>query len=197
MSKVDPRLLLTVGFSIYAGARMPGVSMVHAEHDGITGVWLMDQAGSGAFAEPGDETWQYGERDLWWDVETTYQEYEALGSPDARVRVDRDAPQSGRVADPPETSDRLRVKARPDRLPGLRPPRLQRRWGTERDEVEMRDWIDPRYAEVVDVVDSYQAWKAAAGPQPKRRRGWSRKSYGDPFVIVVDTRTRTPYTAGH
>lgn len=57
----------------------------------------------------------------------------------------------------------------------------------------MRDWIDSRYAE---VVDSYQAWKSAAGPQPKRRRGWSRKSYGDPFVIVVDTRTRTPYTAG-
>ncbi|MBT2508617.1 methyltransferase [Streptomyces sp. ISL-98] len=82
-SKLDPRLLLTVGFSIYAGARMPGVSMVHAEHDGTTGVWLMDQAGSGAFAEPGEQAWQYGERDLWWDVETTYQEYEALGSPDA------------------------------------------------------------------------------------------------------------------
>ncbi|WP_274561987.1 methyltransferase domain-containing protein [Streptomyces spiramyceticus] len=80
---VDPRRLLTIGFSIYAGARMPGVSMVHAEHDGTTEVWLIDQAGSGAFAEAGEQAWQYGERDLWRDVEETYQEYEALGLPEA------------------------------------------------------------------------------------------------------------------
>lgn len=57
----------------------------------------------------------------------------------------------------------------------------------------MREWVDPRYA---DVVDSYQTWKAMAGPQPKRSRGWSKRRYGDPFVIVVDPATRTPYTAG-
>ncbi|WP_274559310.1 methyltransferase domain-containing protein [Streptomyces spiramyceticus] len=81
-TNIDPRLLLTVGFSIYAGARVPGVSMVHAEEDGTITVWLMDQAGSGACAEAG-EAWQYGERDLWWDIETAYQDYVGLGSPTA------------------------------------------------------------------------------------------------------------------
>ncbi|MBT2508026.1 methyltransferase domain-containing protein [Streptomyces sp. ISL-98] len=80
---LDPRRLLTVGFAIYAGARMPGVSMVHAEEAGRVQVWLTDQAGSGAFAESGEQALQYGEHNLWWDVEKTYQEYEALGSPGA------------------------------------------------------------------------------------------------------------------
>ncbi len=57
----------------------------------------------------------------------------------------------------------------------------------------MREWVDPQYA---DVVDRYRTAKVTAGPQPKRSRGWSRKSYGDPFVIVVAPATRTAYTLG-
>ena len=56
----------------------------------------------------------------------------------------------------------------------------------------MSEWIDPRYE---DLVDRYRAAKSAA-PLPKRRRGWSKRRYGDPFVIVIDPVTRTPYTAG-
>ncbi|MDJ0460566.1 methyltransferase [Streptomyces sp. H27-C3] len=78
---LDPRQLLTLGFAIYAGARMPGVSMIHREVGATVEVWLMDGAGSGAFCEPGEQAWQYGDRDLWSDIETTYQEYAALGSP--------------------------------------------------------------------------------------------------------------------
>lgn len=78
---LDPRRLLNLGFAIYAGARMPGVSMVHAEQAGAVEVWLMDQAGSGACCEPDEQAWQFGERDLWRDIERVYAEYEALGSP--------------------------------------------------------------------------------------------------------------------
>ncbi|MEN8649817.1 methyltransferase domain-containing protein [Streptomyces sp. 21So2-11] len=82
---LDPRRLLTLGFAIYAGARMPGVSMVHRELGAKAEVWLMDGAGSGAYCEPDEQARQYGERDLWSDVEKAYQEYAALGSPESDV----------------------------------------------------------------------------------------------------------------
>ncbi|MFE4535713.1 hypothetical protein ACFRKB_11600 [Streptomyces scopuliridis] len=53
----------------------------------------------------------------------------------------------------------------------------------------MGEWTDPRYAE---VVARYRTAKSAAG-EPKRRRGWSKRPYGDAFVIVVDPATLTPY----
>ncbi|MGW7053914.1 hypothetical protein [Streptomyces sp. NPDC054887] len=57
----------------------------------------------------------------------------------------------------------------------------------------VREWVDPRYAEAVEV---YRAWKAMAGPSPKRGRGRAGKSYGDPFVVVVHPATRKPYALG-
>ncbi|MEN8655141.1 hypothetical protein ABCR94_32295 [Streptomyces sp. 21So2-11] len=57
----------------------------------------------------------------------------------------------------------------------------------------MREWIDPRYAE---VVDSYRASKATAGPPAQKNRGWARTSYGDPFVIFIHPVNRTTYTLG-
>ncbi|MGW6598521.1 hypothetical protein [Streptomyces sp. NPDC055036] len=56
----------------------------------------------------------------------------------------------------------------------------------------MGEWIDPRYAE---LVARYRTTKSAAGPQP-RRKGWRKRPYGDPFVIVVDPATLTPYKTG-
>lgn len=59
----------------------------------------------------------------------------------------------------------------------------------------MNEWIDPRYA---DVVERYWATRWAASPR-RRQRGWSarsRRPYGDPFVIVIDTATGISYTAG-
>ncbi|PVE04647.1 hypothetical protein Y717_10655 [Streptomyces scopuliridis RB72] len=56
----------------------------------------------------------------------------------------------------------------------------------------MGEWINPRYAE---VMARYRTAKSAAG-EPKRRSGWSKRPYGDPFVIVVDPTTLAPYTTG-
>jgi protein-L-isoaspartate(D-aspartate) O-methyltransferase len=80
---LDPRQLLGLGFAIYAGARMPGVTMVHTENGGTVQVWLQDRHGSGAVAESGTDVWQYGPRSLWTEVEATHQEYLILGRPDA------------------------------------------------------------------------------------------------------------------
>jgi protein-L-isoaspartate O-methyltransferase len=80
----DPRELLTLGFALYAGARLPGVSMIHAEEDGPTRVWLADRAGSGATVASGEGVvWQYGPRNLWAETEAAYGEYVALGRPPA------------------------------------------------------------------------------------------------------------------
>jgi protein-L-isoaspartate(D-aspartate) O-methyltransferase len=80
---VDPRSLLTLGFALYGGARLPDVRLVHAEDGESVRVWLTDTAGSGAMAELGDQVWQYGPRDLWSEVESVYAEYDDLGQPRA------------------------------------------------------------------------------------------------------------------
>ncbi|MFE2848750.1 hypothetical protein ACFXKS_35555 [Streptomyces scopuliridis] len=54
------------------------------------------------------------------------------------------------------------------------------------------EWIDPRYAA---VVARYRSAKSAAG-KPRRRKDRSKRPYGDPFVIVVDPATLTPYKTG-
>ncbi|MFJ9031937.1 hypothetical protein ACIRQP_26130 [Streptomyces sp. NPDC102274] len=53
----------------------------------------------------------------------------------------------------------------------------------------MQKWTDPRYA---DVMRQYTVMKPA---KPKLRKGWSKRPYGDGFVIVIDPATLTPYTA--
>lgn len=59
----------------------------------------------------------------------------------------------------------------------------------------MDEWTDPRYA---DVVERYRESKRANPPKPRRGwwSAWSKRPYGDPFVIVIDTETMTPYTTG-
>ncbi|WP_327236524.1 methyltransferase domain-containing protein [Streptomyces sp. NBC_01317] len=78
----DPGQLLNLGFALYAGARLPGVTMSHAETGTAATVWLQDTTGSAAVAATGESVWEYGERNLWAEVEAVYAEYAALGQPD-------------------------------------------------------------------------------------------------------------------
>lgn len=52
----------------------------------------------------------------------------------------------------------------------------------------MDEWTDPRYA---GIVERYRESKRANPPKPRR----GRRPGGDPFVIVIDTETLTPYIA--
>ncbi|MFC8919163.1 protein-L-isoaspartate O-methyltransferase [Streptomyces sp. NPDC057116] len=83
-TSVDPRELLTLGFALYAGARLPAVRMVHADRNDGAQVWLQDQDGCAATAVTGESSHEYGARSLWREVERVHQEYIALGSPEAR-----------------------------------------------------------------------------------------------------------------
>ncbi|MFJ2646440.1 methyltransferase domain-containing protein [Streptomyces sp. NPDC087420] len=81
----DPRQLLSLGFALYAGARLPGVTMSHAEAGTTVTVWLQDEAGSAAVAATGESVWEYGERNLWAEVEAVYAEYVSLGQPEGDI----------------------------------------------------------------------------------------------------------------
>ncbi|MEU7278606.1 methyltransferase domain-containing protein [Streptomyces sp. NPDC045431] len=78
---VQPRQGLSLGFALYAGTRLPDVRLWHSEKNGTVQVWAQDCEGSAATAT-GDEVWQYGPRDLWSEIEHTWQEYDHLGSPE-------------------------------------------------------------------------------------------------------------------
>ena len=79
-----PRALLTLPFALYAGARMPGVSLVAGADagGGEVRVWLRDKGGSGAVADAESVT-GFGPRDLWGEVERVHEEFLRLGSPAA------------------------------------------------------------------------------------------------------------------
>ncbi|MEU6080018.1 methyltransferase domain-containing protein [Streptomyces sp. NPDC047108] len=78
---LDPAHAVTLPFTLYAGARIPGLSMVsHREDDGVR-VWLDDGQGSGATLGSGEPVWLYGPRDLWTEVERVHAEFRDLGSP--------------------------------------------------------------------------------------------------------------------
>ncbi|GAA2502631.1 hypothetical protein GCM10010393_38860 [Streptomyces gobitricini] len=84
-ARVDPRDLLTTGFALYAGTRLPNVRMWHATRGGGGAeVWLRDPDGCAASAATGEAAHEYGVRNLWQEVERVHEEYVALGSPDAR-----------------------------------------------------------------------------------------------------------------
>lgn len=81
---VNPRDLLSLGFALYAGTRLPGVRMVHTDRDGDAAqIWLQDYDGCAATAATGEDAYEYGARDLWQEVERVYREYLTLGSPTA------------------------------------------------------------------------------------------------------------------
>ncbi|MEJ8632545.1 methyltransferase domain-containing protein [Streptomyces sp. MS2.AVA.5] len=90
-----PAGMLTLGFALYAGARLPGVSLWHSEKSGRVQVWATRQDGSAATAATGEDVWQYGAANLWDEIEHVFLEYAALGSPVAEefgITADEDGP---------------------------------------------------------------------------------------------------------
>ncbi|MEU3575982.1 methyltransferase domain-containing protein [Streptomyces globisporus] len=80
---LDPAQLLDLGFALYAGARLPGVRLIHKETEEGVQVWLTREDGAGATAATGEEVWRYGPGFLWEEIEQAWWEYESAGRPDA------------------------------------------------------------------------------------------------------------------
>ncbi|WP_405188400.1 methyltransferase domain-containing protein [Streptomyces anulatus] len=81
---LDPARLLDLGFALYAGARLPGVRLIHQATAEGARVWVTRENGSGATASSGEEVWQYGPGFLWEEIEQVWWEYESVGRPDAQ-----------------------------------------------------------------------------------------------------------------
>ncbi|NEE30469.1 methyltransferase, partial [Streptomyces sp. SID7982] len=80
---LDPAQLLDLGFALYAGARLPGVRLIHKDTEEGVQVWATREDGAGATAATGEEVWQYGPGFLWEEIEQAWWEYESAGRPDA------------------------------------------------------------------------------------------------------------------
>ncbi|MBH5338418.1 methyltransferase domain-containing protein [Streptomyces pactum] len=77
-----PETLASLGFALYASARLPGIAMTQGQHDGVPQVWLWDRQGSAATVTD-REVWQYGPRDLWDEVTEVHAVYIRAGAPAA------------------------------------------------------------------------------------------------------------------
>ncbi|MER6140385.1 methyltransferase domain-containing protein [Streptomyces sparsogenes] len=77
-----PDTVASLGFALYAGARLPGVAMTDGRHEGAYQVWLWDRKGSAATVTD-EEVWQYGPRSLWEEVTEVHAAYVGEGSPSA------------------------------------------------------------------------------------------------------------------
>ncbi|MEU0102882.1 methyltransferase domain-containing protein [Streptomyces sp. NPDC006267] len=80
---LDPARLLDLGFALYAGARLPGVRLIHRTTADGARVWVTRGDGGAATAATGEEVWQYGPGFLWEEIEQVWWEYESAGRPDA------------------------------------------------------------------------------------------------------------------
>ncbi|MEI7034364.1 methyltransferase [Streptomyces pratensis] len=80
---LDPARLLDLGFALYAGARLPGVRLIHQGTPAGVQVWVTRENGAAATAATGEEVWQYGPGLLWEEIEQAWWEYESVGRPDA------------------------------------------------------------------------------------------------------------------
>ncbi|MFI1842440.1 methyltransferase domain-containing protein [Streptomyces microflavus] len=81
---LDPARLLDLGFALYAGARLPGVRLIHQNTPEGAQVWATREDGAAATAVTGEEVWQYGPGLLWEEIEQAWWEYETAGRPDAQ-----------------------------------------------------------------------------------------------------------------
>ncbi|MFF9246041.1 methyltransferase domain-containing protein [Streptomyces globisporus] len=80
---LDPAQLLDLGFALYAGARLPGVRLIHKDTEEGVQVWVTREDGAGATAATGEEVWRYGPGFLWGEIEQAWWEYESAGRSDA------------------------------------------------------------------------------------------------------------------
>ncbi|MEW9510170.1 methyltransferase domain-containing protein [Streptomyces bacillaris] len=80
---LDPVRLLDLGFALYAGARRPGVRLIHQDTADGAQVWVTREDGAAATAATGEEVWQYGPGLLWEEIEQVWWEYESAGRPGA------------------------------------------------------------------------------------------------------------------
>ncbi|SCD95038.1 MULTISPECIES: methyltransferase domain-containing protein [unclassified Streptomyces] len=78
----DPARMLTLGFALYAGARLPGVRLTHEDTRAGARVWASREDGSAATAATDEDVWQYGPGFLWEEIEQVWTEYAALGQPE-------------------------------------------------------------------------------------------------------------------
>uniref|UniRef100_A0AAU3GZW0 Protein-L-isoaspartate O-methyltransferase n=1 Tax=Streptomyces sp. NBC_01401 TaxID=2903854 RepID=A0AAU3GZW0_9ACTN len=80
---LDPAQILSLGFALYAGARLPGVRLTHEDTATGARVWATREDGSAATTATGEDVWQYGPGFLWEEVEQVWLEYAALRRPGA------------------------------------------------------------------------------------------------------------------
>ncbi|WP_315975415.1 methyltransferase domain-containing protein [Streptomyces nigrescens] len=80
---VLPQETINPGFALYAGARLPGVTLVEGREDGNLRVWVTDGRGSGAIADADGTVTEFGDRGLWADVEAAWSEWDRHDRPSA------------------------------------------------------------------------------------------------------------------
>ncbi|UQA94394.1 methyltransferase domain-containing protein [Streptomyces halobius] len=84
-TEVLPQETLTLGFALYAGARLPDVTLIEGRTEGSQGtdprVWVHDSRGSGAIADADGTVTEFGECSLWGDVEAVWREWDELDRP--------------------------------------------------------------------------------------------------------------------
>ncbi|MFF4948805.1 methyltransferase domain-containing protein [Streptomyces chattanoogensis] len=80
-TEVQPGETITPGFALYAGARLPGVTLVEGREGGDLRVWVSDGRGAGAIADEDGTVTEFGGRSLWAEVEAAWREWDELNRP--------------------------------------------------------------------------------------------------------------------
>ncbi|GGU96204.1 protein-L-isoaspartate O-methyltransferase [Streptomyces albospinus] len=80
---IPPQEAIAPGLALYAGARLPGITLIEGRQDAGLRVWVHDGRGSGAIADADSTVTEFGPRSLWDEVEATWQEWNALKRPPA------------------------------------------------------------------------------------------------------------------
>lgn len=78
---VHPGETITSGFAVYAGARLPDVTLIEGRQDEALRIWVHDGRGSGAIADDDGTVTEFGPRSLWGEVETAWREWDAWQRP--------------------------------------------------------------------------------------------------------------------
>ncbi|MEV0373821.1 methyltransferase domain-containing protein [Streptomyces sp. NPDC050636] len=80
-TEVLPQETLTPGFALYAGARLPGITLAEGREGTDLRVWVHDGRGSGAIADADGTVTEFGVRSLWGEVEAVRREWDKLDRP--------------------------------------------------------------------------------------------------------------------